>query len=541
MDFTCFTRPFSRSSRLIGALLITGLAFVVHPAPTTAAGPFIVKFATDMVDIAPGDGHCDASPALGDQCTLRAAIMEANKLPGADTIELAATTYTLSRAGDVEDAGLTGDLDILGSLTINGTGPSTTVVDAAELDRVFHIHLAGSTVQISGVTLQNGQAYDGGGVYTRGKLSLSNSMIRNNTVASYGGGVYGDESSILTLTNSTVSGNIASGGGGIANKNILNLTNSDVSGNSAIFGGGVFNTNTAVLTSSTVSGNTANKNGGGINTSGPGTLTLLNGTISGNSAKASGGGIHQFAGTLHLNNATIVGNSAGDNWDGSGAGAGGGLHLDGAAYIKNSIVAGNSDVGNQGLDCIGSVHSQGYNILQSMQGCKIAGDITGNKLGVNPRLDALKFNGGRTKTHAPLGESPAVDQGSTTTVAYCTTNDQRGIARPNDDNHDGTARCDIGAVEYEGPHIDSLNPTSKPVSSAKFTLVVNGHNFTNTSKVLWKGQPRTTTFVSATKLKALVTAADLAVAGNANLRVVTTGVVANNGTSNPKVFTITTP
>lgn len=164
--------------------------------------------------------------------------MEANKLPGTEKIMLAAATYTLSRTGADEDAALTVDLDILSNLAIKGTGPSTTVIDAAKLDRVFHMPVTGSTVHLIDVTLQNGAAHNGGGVYARGSLSVSSSMIRNNTATSHGGGLYGDESSTLTLINSTVSGNNAHEGGGVADKNILNLTNCTVSGNAATFGGG---------------------------------------------------------------------------------------------------------------------------------------------------------------------------------------------------------------------------------------------------------------------------------------------------------------
>ena len=52
--------------------------------------------------------------------TLRSAIIAANNNPGADTINVPAGTYTLSIVGNNEQNGLTGDLDILGNLTIIG-------------------------------------------------------------------------------------------------------------------------------------------------------------------------------------------------------------------------------------------------------------------------------------------------------------------------------------------------------------------------------------------------------------------------------------
>ncbi|MGH8489853.1 MAG: choice-of-anchor Q domain-containing protein [Gammaproteobacteria bacterium] len=61
---------------------------------------------------------------------------------------------------------------------------------------------------------------------------------------------------------------------------ILTLTNSTVSGNSAYSTGGVFNSGTATLTQSTVSGNYSGFDGGGV--SNGGTLTLARTLISGN-------------------------------------------------------------------------------------------------------------------------------------------------------------------------------------------------------------------------------------------------------------------
>ena len=83
--------------------------------------------------------------------------MEANALHGADTIGVPVGTYTLSIAGTDEDAGATGDLDVTDDLTINGAGAAATIIDGGGLDRVFHV-FTGSTVTISGVTIQNGKS-----------------------------------------------------------------------------------------------------------------------------------------------------------------------------------------------------------------------------------------------------------------------------------------------------------------------------------------------------------------------------------------------
>src|SRR5438552_18685246 len=136
------------------------LAALLASDGTLSAASFTVNSTIDAVDANPGDGICDDG---GGRCTLRAAIMEANALPGADTIVLPAGTYTLSIPGAGEDVGATGDLDttddvrIAGSLIVNGSAEPGSVIDAAGLDRVIQI-IGPIAVEMRGVALQNGDA-----------------------------------------------------------------------------------------------------------------------------------------------------------------------------------------------------------------------------------------------------------------------------------------------------------------------------------------------------------------------------------------------
>src|SRR5262245_49409250 len=102
---------------LVGLCLVGAVVWI---APVRANAAFTVNSTIDAIDTAPGDGAC-ASTASGD-CTLRAAVMEANALAGDDVINLPAGIYTLTLTGANEDAGLTGDLDITGTVTIEGAG-----------------------------------------------------------------------------------------------------------------------------------------------------------------------------------------------------------------------------------------------------------------------------------------------------------------------------------------------------------------------------------------------------------------------------------
>ena len=72
------------------------------------------------------------------------------------------------------------------------------------LDRVLHI-LTGSAVDISDVTVQNGDTSRGGGILNNGTLTLTHSTVSGNSVGFFGGGIV--NVGTLTLTNSTVSGN----------------------------------------------------------------------------------------------------------------------------------------------------------------------------------------------------------------------------------------------------------------------------------------------------------------------------------------------
>src|SRR6476659_9272892 len=59
----------------------------VSPPQQVAGRIFIVNTTNDGVDVAPGDGLCDTDiNTPGEQCSLRAAIIEANASPGDDAI-----------------------------------------------------------------------------------------------------------------------------------------------------------------------------------------------------------------------------------------------------------------------------------------------------------------------------------------------------------------------------------------------------------------------------------------------------------------------
>ena len=397
--FLSLSRQFGKSSAWSIALGIAVLG--VFFSASAEAAVLTVNSPFDVSDASPGNRVCETAPGNG-VCTLRAAVQESNALTGADTIILPPNTYLLTQLAE---------LTITGDLTITGSGASTTIIDGNKSLRansgVLTIDFA--TVNISGLTIRNGERAQGGGIYKTGTLTLINSTVSGN-VASQGGGIY-NGSGTLTLTNSTVSGNSANSGGGIYNP-FFGLT---------------------IVTNSTVTGNAASNGGGGISND-TGILTLTNSTVSGNSAN-SGGGIYNNLRDTKVFSSTIANNQAGGGVLSVGFGA--------TVAFQNTILAGNLP-----YDCSGIAFVSGGNNLMGTQSCTVSG---GGVTVADPMLGPLQDNGGPTKTHALLPGSLAIDAGNPNgcrdNLGALLTTDQRGFPRPGDGNKDGVLACDIGAYE----------------------------------------------------------------------------------------------
>jgi len=89
------------------------------------------------------------------------------------------------------------------------------------------------------------------------------------------------------------------------------------------------------------------------------------------------------------------------------------------------------------------------------------------------------------------------------------------------------------------PTVTTLQPASAMAGGAAFTLTVNGTNFLNSSVVIFNGNPRATTFVSATQLTAAIPASDIVTGGTVGVMV--TNPAPGGGTSNAVTFTIKNP
>ena len=333
---------------------------------------------------------------------------------------------------------------------------------------------------------------------------LSNCMVTNNTSGTNGGGVL-NFGGTTTLTGCTISGNSASGGGGLWSNGsstlviTLTVTNCTVSGNTAVNvgggvdilsngtatltnctiqnntitasgggGGGLYDSGTATLTNCTISGNTvpgSNGSGGGLQASSGSTTMLTGCTVSGNSVGFNGGALANYGASITLTNCTLSGNTSGSTGGGVGASnlggtttltdctvsgnsavKGGGLADQGdtgTVALGNTIVAGNTAT-TSGPDAYGSFGSSGHNLVGKTDGSSgwVGSDLTGTIAApLKALLASLGNYGGPTQTMALQPGSPALGKG---TGASGITTDQRGAPRAT------SGPVDIGAFQDEG-------------------------------------------------------------------------------------------
>jgi len=325
--------------RSLALPLAAGVVLTAPPAVSAAVGPgraaarlsFEVSTTADAHDAHPGDGRCADRSG---QCTLRAAVEEAaaQPPPTAVSITLPAGTFPLTL----------GSLDFDGGpVSVSGAGARSAVIEATGRFRVLDVGSA-ATVTLSGVTITGGRAGSGGyggGVLNTGRLWITDSIVTANR-ATAGGGI-ANAGGTVTLSHSSVTGNHAPfyGGGGIQNGGIRNVAG------------------TVEVIASTVAGNASGGDGGGIlngqnghpgqagrpaapvrsacpevprcaRSARPGTpapaapgppappglrLIVTGSRIDGNTGTNSGAGIANDGGTAVVTGSTLSGNTAGQS------------------------------------------------------------------------------------------------------------------------------------------------------------------------------------------------------------------------------------
>ena len=200
------------------------------------------------------------------------------------------------------------------SLNVKGAGSSSTIVDGTQAGSVFTIGVNNPTtdVTLSKMTVTNGNAYDGGGIWNNdGKLTLTGILLAGNNANNNGGGIY--NTGTVSFIDSSITGNIAGNGGGIYNdpKGALTVKGGQIFSNDAFgYGGGVFNEGVATMSDSQIySNNVYSYDGGGISNYG-GNLVVDGCNFYQNTAYGYGGGIDNWGGTLAVTNSRIFENTA---------------------------------------------------------------------------------------------------------------------------------------------------------------------------------------------------------------------------------------
>ncbi|WP_395375868.1 choice-of-anchor Q domain-containing protein [Marinicella sp. W31] len=347
--------------------------------------------------------------------TLREAIVSGNIISGAEIVfdaELFSVPQTITLQK--------GEIRISENIGIFGPGKDLLTIDGNGNSRIFNINNEDESqvrAFVEGVTLTNGFASDvngreGGCILSFEELTLRNSTVTQCESRGNGGGIK-SLFATLSLESSTVSNNL-----------------------SRFNGGGIYvREASTVINNTTISGNTSRGSGGGIYGFRDMDIELLNSTISGNALmfqNQEGGGVFIKERTtgLKLKNTTVFNNT------------GEGIYSRNSSPINfsNSVIASNS----RG-DCVFAQinsNSDSQNSLDTDGSCDV--NASDHATVTDPMLEPLTDNGGSTQTHRPLFDSPLVDGGND---LLCLEVDQRDVLRPQDGDGDGTATCDIGAVE----------------------------------------------------------------------------------------------
>ncbi len=368
--------------------------------------------------------------------SLRQAVADANGTPADDTINFSipATDANCTASG-VCTITLTGGVIVVqatgGALTIaNQTGANRLLISGNNASGVFE-GVQDANLTLDSITVTRAVGSSGAVTNFRGTLTIMNAVFTQN------------------------SGNFVIYGSSFGTRGVINVINTTVSNNTGV---GIFSTNLVTdggilnIVNSTVSGNTATSgNGGGIYFLGR-TMTMTNSTVSGNTAPVGAGlfigrGGDSQATPVILTNCTVTANNATSN---SGGGTtGGGIEVfQTTLRLRNTIVSGNTASGNPAdIKFSGAGNSLGNNLIGTIIGSGqwLASDILNQNA---PRLAPLANNGGATRTHALLPDSPAINAGNNCVVTAngcgdgnpAVPTDQRGQAR--------VGTVDIGAVEF---------------------------------------------------------------------------------------------
>ena len=254
--------------------------------------PFLfVDNLNEYSDTTLGDALCNDTTSVASgiygECSLRAAIEEANANPDFDVIQFDGTVFSVTQT-ILQSLAYT----LTTSLWVDAAGSYQIVLNGNNVTRIFQIQdKYGADVRLTGLTLDNAYLAGGYGGAIRNEsanLWLAEIAI-SGAYAEYGGaGLYNEYAA--TLDTVSIRDSNAGSGAGIYNIGTLNAILLTLENNVAYGGGGLYNEGLAIVATSTISGNVATEgDGGGVLNAGA--FTASDTYIIYNSAVWDGGGV----------------------------------------------------------------------------------------------------------------------------------------------------------------------------------------------------------------------------------------------------------
>ncbi len=324
------------------------------------------------------------------------------------------------------------------NLRISGKGKGNTIIngdttgDGTGDGSVFKI-LGTSTLNLYGLTIKNGLATKGGGIYNEGDLTVKDSEITLNTAtgspttsdsnAGKGGGIFNAATGTVTLVRDEITSNTANRGGGLANLGTAEIYGSAIGGETPAngntaqtdnglpgLGGGIENENSLIIDKDQLTGretlisnNKATYGAGVYNLAG--VATVSNSQITKNVASYMAGGFENVAGAyLNVYDSDINGNTAGY---GQSAGYGGAISNYGQLTVQGCNLLNNYAKTYGGAVFSYGQKTNGLNTLTSVTDSTVTGNNAGRGGAFANRFE-LKMNfddTGVIHTSGPGGSS----------------------------------------------------------------------------------------------------------------------------------------
>lgn len=324
------------------------------------------------------------------------------------------------------------ELTIDRDITINGMNNVTVTRSSLSDFRIFHI-LDSAEVTINGLTISNGRASGNGGggilVEDTSILHINNSIITgNNSIdASPGAGIAVYQSTLI-MSNCTVTTNISSNsaGGFYVVESTVTIDGSTISENIAgMDSGGIRSDNTNLTITNSIISENESLGGGGISiydssiAGFPSTIILTNVLINNNQCQQFGGGIYinkNDLGSVTLTDCTISFNTS--------ITAGGGFMVIGSEDIN--LILNNTSISDNTSNFAGGLYIYGLSL--QMNDSRIERNVSNNMMAggmylsspTNNNISNTIISNNQALTEISIGGGLVIDTGTSVTISYST-------------------------------------------------------------------------------------------------------------------------